>query len=119
MLSGLKALGQLPEILVCDNGSEFTSRAMLLWSHAHAVKLHFIQPGKPTQNAYVESFNGKFRHECLRQHWFRTLAEARQIIERWRDDYNHVRPHRSLAQQTPIEVLKRSKITLRLSQEIL
>jgi putative transposase len=119
VLSQLKVHRKLPDVLVCDNGTEFTSRAMLMWSHAHAVKLHFIQPGKPTQNAYIESFNGKFRHECLRQHWFRSLAEARQVIENWRHDYNHVRPHRSLGQLTPIEALKRSKMNPELSQKIL
>lgn len=119
VLSQLKSRGKLPEVLVCDNGTEFTSRAMLMWSHAHAVKLHFIEPGKPTQNAYIESFNGKFRHECLRQHWFRSLAEARQVIENWRYDYNHVRPHRSLGQMTPVEALKQGKLTPELSQEIL
>lgn len=119
ILTELKLNRKLPEVLVCDNGTEFTSRAMLMWSQAHAVKLHFIQPGKPTQNAYIESFNGKFRHECLRQHWFRSLHEARQIIENWRYDYNHVRPHRSLGQKTPIEVLNLSKINPELSPDIL
>ena len=92
--------------MVCDNGTEFTSRAMLKWSQAHAVTLHFITPGKPTENAYIESFNGKLRLECLRQHWFTSLAEARSIVEDWRQDYNHVRPHRSLGQRTPAEVLR-------------
>lgn len=119
VLDRLKLLGKLPEVLVCDNGTEFTSRAMLRWSKARDVKLHFIQPGKPTQNAHIESFNGKFRHECLRQHWFGSLAEARQIIEDRKHDYRHVRPHRSLGQRTPIEALIQVKTTPELSLEIL
>lgn len=109
VLSELRKTGRLPPILVCDNGTEFTSRAMLMWSHATATKLHFIEPGKPTQNAFCESFNGKLRTECLRQHWFKSLNEARQIIEHWRQDYNHVRPHSALGQMAPIEALLRRK----------
>lgn len=93
----------LPEQLSCDNGSEFTSRAFLAWAGWRNVDLQFIRPGKPTENAFVESFNGKFRDECLNQHWFRNLVEARDIIERWRLDYNYQRPHRSLGQLTPME----------------
>ena len=74
----------LPQVLVMDNGPEFTSKAMLCWAEQKGVKLHFIDPGKPTQNAYIESFNGKFRDECLNQHWFRDLGEAAEMIEvRW------------------------------------
>lgn len=105
VLSGLREAGRLPQVLVCDHGTEFTSRAMLMWSHATATRLHFIEPGKPTQNAYCESFNGKLRVECLRQHWFRLLHEAGEIIENWRQDYNHVRPHSALGQMAPIEDL--------------
>ncbi len=90
-----------PRSVVCDNGTEFTSKAMFFWSRDTGVKLNFIQPGKPTQNAFVESFNGKFRDSCLNQHWFRSLAEARDIIERWRQDYNNIRPHSSLGYQPP------------------
>jgi putative transposase len=111
VLNELRAAGCLPQVLVCDNGTEFTSRAMLTWSHATATKLHFIQPGKPTQNAYCESFNGKLRIECLRQHWFRSLHEARQMIEDWRQDYNHVRPHSALGQMAPAEALLTEKFT--------
>lgn len=85
-----------PQSIVCDNGSEFTSKAMFFWSKATRVKLNFIQPGKPTQNAFIESLNGKFRNECLNQHWFRTLDEAKYEINQWREHYNHVRPHSSL-----------------------
>ncbi len=74
---------------------------MFFWSRDQHVKLHFIQPGKPTQNAFVESFNGRFREGCLNQHWFKSLAEATQIINNWRHHYNHVRPHSSLDFQPP------------------
>ena len=91
-----------PRHIVCDNGSEFTSKAMFFWSKSSDVKLSFIQPGKPTQNAFVESLNGKFRNECLNQHWFRTLEEARYEIDRWRYHYNYERPHSSLNYLPPV-----------------
>jgi len=91
----------LPKTLVCDNGPEFTCKAMFFWSQEQRVKLHFIQPGKPTQNAFVESFNGRFREGCLNQHWFKSLTDARQIINAWRHHYNHIRPHSSLGYQPP------------------
>jgi len=90
-----------PEAIVCDNGPEFTSKAMFFWSQDTGVELRFIQPGKPTQNAFVESFNGKFRDTCLNQYWFRDLEEARRSIAAWRKDYNEVRPHSSLNYQPP------------------
>lgn len=80
---------------------EFTSRAMLAWSADNHVNLHFIDPGKPVQNAYIESFNGRLRDECLNQHWFKDLREARRIIETWRVDYNRERPHSSLKNLSP------------------
>jgi len=92
---------QLPQRIVLDNGPELTSKAMFFWSQRTGVRLHFIQPGKPTQNAFVESFNGKFREYCLDQHWFASLADARSKIEDWRHHYNHVRPHRSLGKKPP------------------
>ena len=73
------------------------------WAYAHGVELHFIDPGKPVQNAFIESFNGKFRDECLSQSWYTSLEDARQIIEAWRMDYNTVRPHSSLGYRTPAE----------------
>ena len=97
----LDSLPQLPKTIVCDNGPELTSKAMFFWSQRHHVKLQFIQPGKPTQNAFVESFNGRFRDECLNQRWFRTLAEARSIVDTWRNHYNHTRPHSSLGYVPP------------------
>lgn len=92
-----------PNTIVMDNGPEFTSKALDQWAWERGVELHFIQPGKPVQNAFVESFNGKFRDECLSANWFTSLSDARQRIEAWRQDYNSVRPHRSLGSQTPEE----------------
>ncbi|RZF87919.1 DDE domain-containing protein [Pseudoalteromonas sp. CO325X] len=97
-----------PNSIVCDNGTKFTSKAMFFWSKETKVKLSFIQPGKPTQNAFVESLNGKFRNECLNQHWFRTMEEARYEIDLWREHYNHVRPHSSLNYLSPVELTKRA-----------
>ena len=91
----------LPKSIVMDNGPELTSKAMFFWSQERAVKLNFIQPGKPTQNAFVESFNARLRDSCLNQHWFKSLSEARAIIEAWRQHYNHERPHSSLDYQAP------------------
>ena len=93
----------LPEVITVDNGPEFISKVMDAWAYEKRVKLHFIQPGKPTQNAYIESFNGKFRDECLDEHIFLSLEDARRKIEAWREDYNADRPHHSLNNMTPIE----------------
>lgn len=93
----------VPRILFCDNGSEFTSQVMDLWAYHNGVKIDFSRPGKPTDNAYVESFNGTLRAECLDAHWFGNLAEACQRIEAWRTEYNASRPHRALGEQTPNE----------------
>ena len=90
-----------PKRLFCDNGPEFTSKAMHLWSQRTGVTLRFIQPGKPIQNALVESFNGKFRDACLNEHWFLDLADARRTIKAWRIHYNTVRPHSLLGFLTP------------------
>jgi putative transposase len=98
----------LPDSITCDNGTEFTSKAMFFWSKERGVRLGFIQPGKPTQNAFIESLNGKFRNECLNQHWFRTLDEARREIDQWREHYNNVRPHSSLGYLPPVEFAKRA-----------
>ncbi len=103
VLERLGELRGLPETIVTDNGPEFTSRALDAWTFGHGVKLHFIRPGKPVENAYAESFNGRFRDECLNENWFTNLLDARTIIERWRIDYNEVRPHSSLGNQTPME----------------
>lgn len=86
-----------------DQGPEFTSRALDQWAYANGVTLKLIQAGKPTQNAYIESFNGKFRDECLNEHWFTTLAHARAVVSAWRRDYNEARPHSALNYQSPAE----------------
>jgi putative transposase len=91
----------LPDVLVMDNGPEFSGRALDRWAYARGVQLRFIRPGKPIENAFVESFNGKFRDECLNEHWFASLAEARMLIEAWRIDYNTLRPHSALHGATP------------------
>ena len=92
-----------PSRLVLDNGPECTSKALDQWAYEHGVELCFIRPGKPIENCFVESFNGRFRDECLNEHWFLDLDDARRIIEAWRLDYNARRPHSSLAYQTPEE----------------
>jgi putative transposase len=92
-----------PRILFCDNGSEFTSQAMDLWAYHNQVKIDFSRPGKPTDNAYIESFNGTLRAECLDAHWFGDLAEACQRIGAWKVEYNASRPHRALGERTPNE----------------
>ena len=92
-----------PKMLFCDNGSEFTSQIMDLWSYQNGVKIDFSRPGKPTDNAYIETFNGTLRAECLDTHWFGTLAEAKERIEAWRKEYNESRPHRALGERTPYE----------------
>jgi putative transposase len=93
--------GAQPEEIVMDNGPEMTSRALDQWAYERGIRLRFIAPGKPVQNCYIESFNGRLRDECLNQHWFRSLADARQIVEEWRLDYNHVRPHSALGGLSP------------------
>jgi putative transposase len=100
-LEALRATRGLPERILTDNGPEFTGRAMDSWAYARGVKLQFIEPGKPTQNAYIESFNGRFRDEYLDGHWFTTLDEARQLIEADRVDYNEKRPHSSIGRMPP------------------
>ena len=103
VLDRLKETRGLPKVIVTDNGPEFISKALDEWAYMNGVKLDFIDPGKPVQNAFIESFNGKFRDECLNGHWFLTLEEAKITIENWRIDYNEVRPHSSLDNLTPAE----------------
>ena len=93
----------LPHSITVDNGPEFDSQVLDQWAYRRAVQLSFIRPGKPNENAYIESFNGKFRDECLNEHWFLSLAHARSIIEAWRVEYNTERPHSSLGNRTPEE----------------
>ena len=93
--------GSLPRAIRVDNGTEFTSNHFDAWAYERGVQIDFIQPGRPVENALIESFNGRFREECLNTHWFRSLDEARRLIEDWRCEYNDVRPHSSLGYRAP------------------
>ena len=97
---------QRPEAITVDNGPEFAGKALDQWAYQNKVKLDFIRPGKPVENAYVESFNGKVRHECLNQNYFTSLEEAKRTIEAWRIRYNEFRPHSSLGGLTPQAFVK-------------
>ena len=97
----------LPQSITVDNGPEFDGKVLDQWAYRTGVQLSFIRPGKPNENAYIESFNGKFRDECLNEHWFISLAHARSIIEAWRIEYNTERPHSSLGNRTPQEFAHR------------
>jgi putative transposase len=102
----LDQIGQfraLPRVIRTDQGPEFTGQALDQWADERGIELRLIEAGKPMQNAYIESFNGKFRDECLNEHWFRSLAEARAIIAAWRMDYNQHRPHSALGYVPPAE----------------
>jgi putative transposase len=94
-----------PKVLFADNGAEFTGQLVDLWAYHHGVRIDFSRPGKPTDNAFIETFNGSLRDECLNLHWFDTLTEARAVIEAWRRDYNESRPHMALGHRTPQEYL--------------
>lgn len=96
-----------PQRLFCDNGSEFTSQLLDLWAYHRGVAIEFSRPGKPTDNAYIESFNGTLRDECLNAHWFTTLDDAKGVIEAWRSEYNESRPHRALGEIPPAEFARR------------
>ncbi len=96
-----------PEVIVCDNGPEFRGEALARWAHQHGVTLQFIEPGKPVQNCFIESFNGRLRDECLNESWFVSLADAQRTIEAFRLDYNSVRPHSGLTGCTPSEFANR------------
>jgi putative transposase len=96
VLSEVASMQGLPENIVVDNGPEFISNAMDEWAYSREVTLHFIRPGKPVDNAFMESFNARLREECLNLNWFRSIQHARRVIEEWRIDYNETRPHSSL-----------------------
>jgi len=104
----LKNSRPLPKQIVCDNGPEFTSKAFRIWADKNSIELHFIEKGKPTQNAFVESFNGKFRDECLNEELFLNIGRARSIIESWRIEYNSERPHSGLNGLTPYEFIAKT-----------
>jgi putative transposase len=101
VLEQLRQQGRRPQLIQVDNGPEFVSKALDAWAHEHGVRLQFIRPGKPVENAHIESFNGRLREECLNQHAFASLDDARRRIEAWRADYNSVRPHSALGQLAP------------------
>lgn len=103
ILDALALTRGLPQVIRTDNGKEFCGRAMLTWAHARNVTLRLIEPGKPNQNAYIESFNGRLRDECLNEHWFLNLAHAKAVIEAWRREYNEERPKKALGGMTPAE----------------
>lgn len=103
VLDRLAVTRGLPKSIVCDNGPEFACHALDVWAHDRRVALQFIRPGKPVENAFIESFNGKFRNECLDAAWFTGITDAQQAIERWRVEYNEERPHSSLGRRTPAE----------------
>jgi len=99
----------LPKVIRTDNGKEFCGKAMVAWAHERGVQLRLIEPGKPNQNAYIESFNGRLRDECLNEHWFPNLLHARNEIERWRREYNEERPKKALDGLTPAAYAKQLK----------
>jgi len=117
VLERLSDIRGLPEVITVDNGPEFASRALDEWAYRKGIKLSFIRPGKPIENAFAESFNGRLRDECLNTNWFLSIKHAREIIESWRKDYNTVRPHSSLGGLTPQEFMEldgRTKIPVAL-----
>jgi putative transposase len=109
VLDRVIAVRGTPRVITIDNGPELAGKALDAWAYRHGVLLDFIQPGKPVENAFIESFNGKFRDECLDQHWFLDLADARRLIEAYRQDYNEVRPHSSLGNATPAEFAEKQR----------
>ncbi len=113
VLSQLISVRGAPQTLRSDNGPEFVSRALLRWALKNDLGMALIDPGKPWQNGTAESFNGKFRDECLSMEWFRVRQEAKAVIESWREHYNHVRPHSSLANMTPSEFRQKCNSTIK------
>ena len=107
VLERLAEMRGLPRSITVDNGPEFISKALDAWAYEQRLTLRFIEPGKPQQNAYIESFNGKFRDECLNEHWFLSMRHARAVIADWRMEYNEERPHSALDYQTPKEFVER------------
>lgn len=99
-----------PKFLFVDNGSEFSGQMLDLWAYHHQAKIDFSRPGKPTDNCFIETFNGSLRDECLNVHWFTSLAEVQAVVETWRVDYNEIRPHMTLNDQTPKDFARRAVI---------
>ena len=110
ILDGICSQRGKPAMIRTDNGAEFTGKAMLTWAYRNGIELRLIEPGKPNQNAYVESFNGRLRDECLNEDWFTSLAHARTVIENWRREYNEERPKKSLGGLTPAQYAKQLAI---------
>lgn len=110
VLTRLAMTRGLPNVITVDNGPEFAGKALDAWAYQNHIKLHFIRPGKPVENAYIESFNGRYRDECLNENLFRTIDEARVVIEAWRCDYNRHRPHSSLGNLTPEEFANLNRV---------
>lgn len=110
ILDGICSQRGQPVVMRSDNGPEFTGKSMLTWAHRNGIALRLIEPGKPNQNAYVESFNGRLRDECLNEHWFTSLAHARAVIETWRREYNEERPKGALGGLTPTQFAKKLAI---------
>jgi putative transposase len=108
VLSRLVRRRAAPKYLFVDNGAEFTGHLVDLWAYHHGTRIDFSRPGRPTDNAFIETFNGSLRDECLNLHWFATVAEAKAVIEAWRRDYNESRPHMALGHRTPQEYLLRT-----------
>lgn len=111
-LEEIAMLRGYPARITVDNGPEFRSAQLDVWAYDHGVALEFIQPGKPTQNPFIESYNGKMRDELLNLHWWRSLGEAREAVQVFREDFNEVRPHSALDDQTPAEFARRYAATL-------
>jgi putative transposase len=108
----------VPKVLFTDNGSEFSGRMLDLWAYDHKVRIDFSRPGKPTNNAFVETFNGALRDECLNVHWFESTADAAEKIEAWRSEYNESRPHMALGNRTPKDVALDSRTTRMISNNL-
>lgn len=107
VMEGFRVLGKrLPVRIQTDNGSEFISKSLDKWAHEHGVTMDFSRPGKPTDNPFIESFNGSVRDECLNIHWFLSLEDAQDKIDNWRREYNHERTHSSLNDMTPAEFIR-------------
>jgi putative transposase len=117
VLEQLRIRRGTPRTLLCDNGSESTSRVMDLWAYHHKVEIAFGRPGKPTDNAFVESFNGTLRDECLNAHWFTLLTDAKEQIEQWRVEYNESRPHRALGEVSPAEYVRQLGLQAQLTDQ--
>jgi putative transposase len=112
VLERLAETRELPEVITVDNGPEFASKTLDEWAYRRGIKLNFIRPGRPVENAYAESFIGRLRDECLNENWFSSIREAGDIIETWRRDYNDVRPHSSLDNLSPMEFIETREKTL-------